>query len=110
MAAVAHVSYLGGGIFLPDHGPGDRHTIIEYVGRLLRAKQKVQVLLDNQRWLVQLGEHVCCARCGLTTDISCREANDDGEPCCLRCALSPARPEMPARVTPQHLTLALAQT
>ncbi len=107
MAAVAHVSYLGGGIFLPDNGPGDRHTIIEYVGRLLSSKQKVQILLDNQRWLAQSGEHVCCARCALVSKTSCREASAEGELYCLRCALSPARSE--TRLASQHLTLALAQ-
>jgi hypothetical protein len=109
MAAVAHVSYLGGGIFLPDHDPGDRRTIIEYVERLVSSKHKVQILLDNQRWLVQSGEHACCAGCDLATKTACREADKGGEFYCLRCALSPARPEMRPRDTPRHLTLAFAQ-
>lgn len=111
MTPVAHVSYLGGGIFLPDHGPGNRHTIIEYVNRLLRSKQKVQILLDNQRWLAQTAGHVCCAACDLATTTACREATKDGETYCLPCALSrPARPEPRARVAPRHLTLTFAQT
>ena len=109
MAAVVHVSYLGGGIFLPDDGPGDRHTIMDYVERLVSSKQTVQILLDNQRWLVQPGQNACCASCDVVTKTACREASDGGELYCLRCALSPARPKMPPRVTPQHLTLALAQ-
>ena len=109
MAAVAHVSYPGGGVFLPDHGPGDRHTIMEYVERLVNSKQKVQVLLDNQRWLVQSSEQASCAACDLATKTVCREANEDGELYCLRCALSPARPEMRPRGTTRHLTLAFAE-
>ena len=109
MASVAHVSYPGGGIFLPDHGPNDRHTIMEYVERLVSSKHKVQILLDNQRWLVQSGEHACCASCDLATKTACREANRDGAAYCLRCALSSAGPGMRPREAPRHLTLALAK-
>lgn len=109
MTAVAHVSYLGGGIFLPDHGPGERHTIIEYVTRLMQSKQTVQVLLDNQRWLVQTGGHVCCARCDAATRTACREATRENDVYCLQCALSrPTRPEARSRVAPRHLTLTFA--
>ena len=110
MTPVAHVSYLGGGIFLPDHGPGNRHTIIEYVTRLIRSKKKVQILLDNERWLVQSGRHVCCAGCQLATDTSCREATNEAEIYCLRCALAlPARFDTGSRGAPRHLTLTCSQ-
>lgn len=109
MAAVAHVSYPGGGVFLPDHGPGDRHTIVEYVERLVSSKQTVQILLDNQRWLVQSGEHACCASCDLATKTACREASNGGQMYCLRCALSPARSDMLPGGEAPHLTLAFAQ-
>ncbi len=110
MTPVAHVSYVGGGIFLPDHGPENRRTIIEYVARLTRSKQKVQILLDNERWLVQSGAHVCCAGCQLATDTSCREAAKEAEIYCLRCALSlPARLDTGSRVAPRHLTLTFSQ-
>jgi hypothetical protein len=109
MAAVAHISYAGGGVFLPDHDPGDRHTLAEYVERLVNSKHKVQILLDNQRWLVQSGEHACCASCDRATETACREANDAGDLYCLRCALSASRPETRPRDTARHLTLALAQ-
>jgi hypothetical protein len=109
MAAVAHVSYPGGGVFLPDHGPGNRHTIMEYVERLVRSKHRVQILLDNQRWLVQPSEQASCAACDLATKTACREANKDGELYCLRCALGAAGPAVRPRATSRHLTLALAQ-
>jgi hypothetical protein len=70
---------------------------MEYVERLVSSKQTVQILLDDQRWLVQSGEHACCASCDLATKTACREASNDGELYCLRCALSPARPEMRSR-------------
>ena len=109
MAAVAHVSYLGGGVFLPDHGPGDRHTIMEYVERLASSKREVQILLDNQRWLVQSGEHTCCAGCDLATQTACREADNGGQFYCLRCALSPARRQAQQDADAPHLTLAFAR-
>ena len=112
MAAVAHVSFFGGGIFLPDHGPGDRQTILDYVSRLLRSKQKVQILLDSQRWLARSGDHAGCERCGHVSTVSCREAGNEAESYCLRCALTsyPPRPKMNARATtPRHLTLEFAQ-
>jgi hypothetical protein len=87
MAAVAHVSFAGGGVFLPDHGPGDRRTLIDYVGRLANSKPKVQILLENQRWLAQPCNHVCCACCGYACDVSCREASNETDAFCLTCAL-----------------------
>jgi hypothetical protein len=82
---------------------------VEYVERLVHSKHKVQILLDNQRWLVWSGEHACCASCDLATKTACHEANRDGELYCLRCALSSAGPEIRPRETSRHLTLALAQ-
>ncbi len=112
MTAVAHVSYLGGGIFFRDHGPGDRQTLIDHVARLLRSKAKVQVLLEHQRWLVQGGEHVRCTRCDVVSNVGCREASCEHEPFCLHCALAvpSARPTLQSRPARRHLTLALART
>ncbi len=111
MTAVAHISYVGGGMFLPDHGPGDRHTIIEYVIRLIRSKQKVQVLLENQRWLVHSGALVRCANCDLLTSTGCHEATKDHERYCLNCALGYTSSPERLRVTPRerHLTLTFAR-
>lgn len=111
MTAVAHVSYLGGGIFLRDHGPGDRRTIIAYVARLMRSKSKVQILLESQRWLVQADDHTGCAHCGTVSNVGCREANCDAEVYCLHCALAGpvARPTRQTRPAQRHLALALAR-
>ncbi len=111
MTAVAHVSYMGGGIFLRDRGPGDRQTIIDYVARLTRSKARVQILLENQRWLVHVDDHAQCARCNVLTSAACREANCDAEAYCLRCAMTGplARPALHRRSRRRHLTLALAR-
>ncbi|MFI5397359.1 MAG: hypothetical protein ACHQ9S_17615 [Candidatus Binatia bacterium] len=112
MASVAHVSFAGGGIFLPDHGPGDRLTLIDYVARLVRSKPKVQILLEHQRWLAQSGNHVCCACCGYASNVSCREASNDTDAFCLECALSrhsARRKNAATALAPQHLTLASAR-
>ncbi len=111
MTAVAHVSYIGGGIFLRDHGPGDRQTIIDYVGRLVRSKAKVQILLESQRWLIQAGEHVRCTHCTVASNVGCREASRETDAFCLHCALTGpvARPAVRSQPARQHLTLALAR-
>ena len=111
MTAVAHVSYIGGGIFLRDHGPGDRRTIIDYVARLLRSKTKVQILLESQRWLVHASERVRCRRCDVVSNVGCREASREADAFCLQCALTgpAARPALQSRPARRHLTLALAR-
>ena len=111
MTGVAHVSFHGGGIFLPDHGPGDRQTIVDYVARLTHSQPAVQILLENQRWMAQSDDHICCDRCGCATNVSCRESSNEAESYCLRCALAGyvLRPARAARMgAAQHLAFASA--
>lgn len=112
MASVAHVSFVGGGIFLPDHGPSDRRTLIDYVERLAGSKPKVQILLENQRWLVQPCNYACCACCGYACNVSCREASNETDAFCLKCALgrhSTRRKKTAEALAPRHLTLSSAR-
>jgi len=112
MAGVAHVSFAGGGVFLPDQKPQDRQHLLDYVTHLVSSKPKVQILLRRQRWLAESCSYCFCASCGRATNVSCREMGDL-DSYCVQCALG-SRPEpcesrsnntAPA----EHLTLALAQ-
>jgi hypothetical protein len=95
---IAHVSFPGGGVFLPARGPYDRQTLIEHVNERVRAKGRVQVLIDNHRWMVQRNSPPsvsACALCGEAADATCSSSGGYGGPYCVGCALGGA-----ARVTP----------
>ena len=84
---VAHVSYRGGGCFLPVRTPYGRELLVEYVGDLVRSKGLLQVLIDGQRWFVR-GSTGCvsanCANCGRALMTRCD--HEEAAPHCLRCA------------------------
>ena len=88
MVDVVHVSFVGGGIFLPNEGPADRQYLVDYVAHLLHSKPKVQILRANERWMAErTADHCCCAGCGRASNATCREASSEGDIYCLRCAL-----------------------
>lgn len=94
---IAHVSFSGGGVFLPARDPYDRQTLIEHVMQRVRAKGRVQVLVDSQRWTVQrslptLG--TTCAACGQAADVACYSNASSSVAYCPCCALGvPLRSE-----------------
>jgi hypothetical protein len=96
-SGIAHVSFLGGGIFLPARDPYDRQTLIEHVTQRLHAKGQVQVLVDNHRWMVQAGatyRTATCAACGQAVDAACFSNMSNGAAYCVHCALGgPTRAE-----------------
>ena len=97
---IAHVSYPGGGVFLPARDPYDRQTLIEHVNQRVRAKGRVQVLIDSHRWMVQpnsLPLANACAVCGQTADTACYSAGGYGAPYCVACALGGATRVDPAQ-------------
>src|SRR5574340_1213979 len=109
MAGVAHVSFAGGGVFMPDQNPEDRQQLLDYVTYLVSSKPKVQILLRNQRWLAESGHYCSCATCGRATNVSCREAGDV-DVYCVQCALgmpSEQHAQPPQAARSEHLTLAL---
>jgi hypothetical protein len=85
---VAHVSFVGGGTFLPARNPDDRQTLVEYVADRVRATGQVQVLVDGQRWLVEPHRPSAgpCAACRNSLDCPCFAGADRGAACCLQCA------------------------
>lgn len=108
MTDIVHVSFSGGGIFLPNEGPADRQYLVDYVAHLLHAKPKVQILRCEQRWMAErCGHYCCCASCGRATKAVCRETHHDGESFCLRCALeAEARPSAKVAATRRRHRLA----
>jgi late competence protein required for DNA uptake (superfamily II DNA/RNA helicase) len=88
--AIAHVSFPGGGMFLPARSPYDRQILVEHIADRVRSKGHVQVLLDEQRWMVHLNRgagRTCCSHCGDTGDSACYRTPEDGVAYCLTCAL-----------------------
>jgi hypothetical protein len=71
---VAHISYPGGGFFLPVRTVSDREVLVRQVTDQLQASgqtQMLQVLIDEQRWLVHRGDGAPrprCAGCGRALD------------------------------------------
>ena len=71
---IAHVSFRGGGTFLPARTPYDRQILVEYVRAYLGANGQVQVLVEGQRWMVHLSRNSvmpCCLSCGCSADSAC---------------------------------------
>ena len=90
--AIAHVSFPGGGMFLPARSPYDRQMLVEHIADRVRSKGRVQVLLDEQRWMVHLNRGTprpMCSNCGDAVDSTCHRTADDGVASCLACALGP---------------------
>jgi hypothetical protein len=86
---IAHVSFRGGGLFLPARTPYDRQLLAEHVAARVRCSGQVQVLLEDQRWLVSRSSprgSARCGRCGVALIASCSAAAGD-DAWCLTCAL-----------------------
>jgi hypothetical protein len=99
---IAHVSFLGGGMFVPASSPYDRQVLAEHVLNRTRQKGQVQVLINNQRWMVHrsLGPRsLCCTRCQSGIDAVCYLLPQNETPYCVCCAFGP--PE----TTTQQMTL-----
>jgi hypothetical protein len=95
MKGIVHVSFPGGGLFLPARTPYDRQTLVEHVKDRARVKGQVQVLVSDHRWIVRFneeaGEVVCCA-CGHASESACSSsANGDGV-YCVTCAFGDHSP------------------
>jgi hypothetical protein len=87
---IAHVSFPGGGTFLPARTPYDRQILLEYVGAYLHANGQVQVLVDGQRWMVHLTRNSAvpsCSTCGCSADSVCSSLAHGEEVYCVKCAL-----------------------
>ncbi len=87
---VAHVSFPGGCTFLPTHTPYQRQLLEEHVLQCVRVNGRVQVLIQDQRWMVYLhggASTVCCSRCGDFLGAAVYSTPDATETYCGKCAL-----------------------
>ncbi len=89
---IAHVSFPGGGMFLPARTPYDRETLMDYISHTVRRTGRAQVLVDDQRWLVRgrrnqtLGR---CTGCDHLLDAACNVAgNAETNEYCVSCAFN----------------------
>ncbi len=86
---IAHVSFPGGGIFLPARSPYDRQLLAEHVVHRVRAKGQVQVLVDDRRWMVCLNRSAStagCMGCGGGLQSACYSSAGGDLAYCVRCA------------------------
>ncbi len=87
---VAHVSFPGGCTFLPTRTPYQRQLLVEHVLQCVRVNGRVQVLVQDQRWMVYLhgdASTACCSRCGDSLGSAVYSAPDATETYCGECAL-----------------------
>lgn len=98
---IAHVSFAGGGTFLPARSPYDRQLLAEHVRERVRTKGQVQVLMGDQLWMMyrNRGSSTRCARCGVAAPIACHFSGSGNACFCVVCALE-------AGVDPAHLQCA----
>ncbi len=88
---IAHVSFPGGGFFLPARSTQDRQMLVQQVTDRLRTSGHVQVLVDDRRWLVRCEPGwSCCRRCGGALPLACYSAADGAAPLCLWCTFGDA--------------------
>jgi len=87
---IAHLSFRGGGMFLPVRNPYDRQTLIDHVRNRVHIDGRAQVLVDDQRWMVFLKHDaapVCCSCRTPCGDSACYSTAHRGRVFCLKCAL-----------------------
>ena len=91
---IAHLSYPGGGLFLPARNAYDRQMVAELAVERVRTRGLVQILIDNKRWLVQWTDdrrNRRCAACGRTVGAVRIRAAGDRAMYCVQCAVFGAR-------------------
>ncbi|MFI5397748.1 MAG: hypothetical protein ACHQ9S_19605 [Candidatus Binatia bacterium] len=86
---IAHLSFPGGSMFLPARNPYDRQMLLEHIVDRAHAKERVQVLVDDLRWMVHLRRGPAtarCAACGCVLNSACYSTAEHGAAHCLGCA------------------------
>ena len=86
---IAHISFVGGGVFLPARSPYDRQLLAEHVGERVQAKGQVQVLMGDRRWIVRRNRGALvarCTRCGMPAATACYSRGCEEVCYCVACA------------------------
>ena len=102
---IAHVSFPGGGTFLPARTPYDLQVLAEHVADRARTNGQAQVLIKDQRWTARVGLIMPlpgCAGCGKSLSVACCSNGPEGLLYCVKCAFehSRRRPHRATRLTP----------
>ena len=82
------MSFPGGGFFLPARNAHDWRVLIGEVAEHLRAAGQVQILVNDQRWMVRQRHGavaLCCTRCGGAVDAAQLSSADDTTVYCHAC-------------------------
>jgi hypothetical protein len=107
---VAHVSFAGGGVFVPAHEPYDRQVLIELVNDRVQAKGQVQVLVDDLRWMVFPSDGwlaVRCSHCGTALHSACYCSSNRRAVYCVACAFGGPRPSAEWHPQPERVARAV---
>lgn len=102
---IAHVSFPGGSMFLPARNPYDRQMLIEHIVDRARAKERVQVLVDDLRWIVHLRRSPAtahCSACGCALNSACYSTAEQGGAYCLGCAFADHLAQLQPKQEPQR--------
>jgi hypothetical protein len=88
MRGMAHISFAGGGVFLPARNPYDREMLVEHVADSVRSKGDLQVAVDGVSWAVLRDANSVtgfCAGCGYPLHLVCYSPANH-EAYCVKCA------------------------
>ena len=88
---IAHISFDGGGIVMPARNSYDRQLVAEQVTAHARKKGRVQILLEEDRWMVYGRQPhsgaARCSWCGSRMQPICYRSDQGETAYCLPCAL-----------------------
>ena len=101
---IAHVSFPGGSMLLPARNAYDRQVLLEHIVDRAHAKERVQVLMDDLRWMVHLRRGPAtahCAACGCVLSSACYSTDEHGAAHCLGCAFGDHLAPVPPKQEPQ---------
>jgi hypothetical protein len=87
---IAHVSFPGGSTFLPARNPYDRQMLLEHIVARTHAEKRVQLLVDDLRWMVHLRRGPAtahCSACNCVLNSTCYSTDEHGAAHCLGCAI-----------------------
>src|SRR5262249_23059910 len=104
---IAHVSYPGGGIFVPARTPYDRQMLVEQVVERVHAKGAVQILIDDRRWIVRSLSRPSrsgCAHCGASINSACTSTTTGKAVYCMKCALGDPANKLEPPQSAKHRT------
>ncbi len=92
-SGVSHLSFPGGGVFVPTRSAYDRQLLMELVAARAHAMGQVQVLVDNQCWMARRcrgPQAHARAGCGAKVEVACSASTYHATEYCVRCALGAA--------------------